>query len=149
LLLVAVIGVWGVVGYKIIIGLSPEDITAVQQDNYEMTFIPKAKVEVDTFSIQILDRDPFLGTLIRKKNNISNNSNVLANKIALDSLPRISYNGMVKNQNASNQVFVINIDNNQYLLKKGQMAESVKLIVGNNQEIIVRVNNKNYTIKRY
>jgi len=40
LLLAAVLGIWGTIGYRIISGASPT-ISEVKQDNFDMVFNPK------------------------------------------------------------------------------------------------------------
>ena len=148
MLLIAVISIWGIIGYKIINGLSPDEPQANIQE-FEATFKPEAINKVKSFSIQKVERDPFLGTLA--SNNKKKKASTLKPNMqkAIKNSPLITYAGLVKKQDASNQVFVVNINNNQYLLKKGQIADSVKLIRGNTKEIVVSYNNKLQTIKRY
>ena len=63
LLLATVLIVWGVIALKINTGLQPiDDFKAVEPQN--QSFRPVV-LKVDTFSIQKVDRDPFLGTLYR------------------------------------------------------------------------------------
>jgi len=145
LLLAAVLGVWGIIGYKIVNGLSP-DISEITEQEFTTTFKPKANTEAEKFFIQNTERDPFLGTLVNKRKSLSTSK---TNKQkSLENLPVITYGGLVKKQNTSDQVFVININNKQYLLKKNQVVDSVTLIRGNAKEIVVRYNNKSQTIKR-
>lgn len=149
LLLAAVIGIWGVIGFKIVNGLSSDDISEVRQENFDVTFKPKVYTKIDTFSIQTLNRDPFLGMLSKRGRNRVDAPSSKSNHSPIEHKLDISYSGLVKKQNTSSQVFVVNINKNQYLLKKGQITDSVKLISGNDQEILVRVNNNNYKIKRH
>jgi hypothetical protein len=146
LLLAAVLGIWGAIGYRIISGVSPT-ISEVKQDNFDMVFNPKSNTEVDTFSIQSLERDPFLETLSDTKE-----AKKLSTKKPLepviDYMPSVTYSGLVKKQSTSNQVFVVTINNNQFLLKKGQIADSVTLVKGNDKEIVIRYHKKNQIIKR-
>jgi hypothetical protein len=145
-LLAVVLGIWGTIGYKIINGIS-SDAPPLALQEFDNTFKPKSVVEAEAFSIQHIERDPFLGTLTSTKKKkttvISNNApkpNV-TNKI-------ITYSGLIQKQTTTDQVFVINIDNNQYLLKKGQTADDIKLVRGNAKQIVIRYNNKLQTIKR-
>ncbi len=144
MLLAAVLGVWGIIGYKIISGVSPT-ISEVKQENFDKSFNPKVNTEVDTFSIQSLERDPFLGTLSRKQKTSS--SSITQSKNSLINA-KITYRGLVKKQSTSDKIYVVNINDHQYLLKIGQIADSVQLIKGNEKEIIIRYQNKNQTIKR-
>lgn len=146
LLLAVVLCVWGTIGYKLINGISP-DIAKVNEENFDFSFNPKTNTEIDTFSIKTVERDPFLGTLSRKKNN-RNASTKSSKKVIKDNSQVITYGGLVKKQNSSDYVYIVNINKNQYLLKKGQTADSVKLIKGKEKEITIRYRNKNKTIKR-
>lgn len=146
ILLAVVLGIWGTIGYKIINGIS-SDVPQLASQEFDNTFKPKSVVEAETFSIQHIERDPFLGTLTstkKKKPRVIFNSTQklnMTNKI-------ITYSGLIQKQSTTDQVFVINIDNNQYLLKKGQTADGIKLVRGNAKQIVVRYNNKLQTIKR-
>ena len=56
MLLAAVLGIWGVVGYKIISTINPSESEIVTQ-NFDMAFSPNINTQVDTFSIQKVYRD--------------------------------------------------------------------------------------------
>ena len=142
----AVLGIWGTVGYKIINGLNSDELVA-SEEIQNVKFTPKTIAEADTFFIHDVDRDPFLGTLAKKKTNNNTKSSI---KVVQPQTPSIaiSYGGMIKKQKTKDQVFVVNINNKQYLLKKGQVVDSVKLVRGNAKEIIINYNKKSQTIKR-
>jgi len=145
--LVVVLGIWGTIGYKLINGMSP-DTAEVNQENFDVKFNPKTNTEIDTFSIKTIERDPFLGTLSNNRKKGKSVSNRKASKKVPENQALVTYGGLIKKQNSSERVFVININNNQYLLKKGQIADSVKLVNGNEKTITIRYRNKNRTIKR-
>lgn len=147
ILLAAVLGVWGTIAYKIVNGLSPEDTKQTAQ-TFDVSFQPKTKVTVDTFSIQNVERDPFLGTLSTSKTNNKPKTTKNSNQIVTKNQPKITYAGLVKKQTTADKVFVVNINNQQYLLKQGQSADSVKLLRGNTKEITIRYNNQTKTITR-
>jgi hypothetical protein len=146
LLLAAVLGIWGTIGYRVLSGVNPT-ISEVKQDDFDMVFNPKSNTEVETFSIQNLERDPFLGTLSDTKKGKSLSAKKPLEPV-IDYRPSITYSGLVKKQSTSNQVFVVTINNNQFLLKKGQIADSVTLVKGNDKEIVIRYHKKNQIIKR-
>lgn len=147
ILLVAVLGIWGTIGYKIINGLNPKQPLRPTQ-NIDVSFNPEKHIKQDTFSITEVDRDPFLGTLSRVKAKTTAKSSLNQTQKKTNYQPVITYSGLVKKQNASDQVFVVNINNNQYLLKKGQIADSVKLLKGNSKTITVSYKKKSLTINR-
>lgn len=115
---------------------------AIQQ-NLNIEFSPKTTKTIDTFSIQNTKRDPFLGTLAHNKK-ITKNDNLNST----EDQQEILYKGLVKKQNTSDQIFVVNIEDSQYLLKSGQTINNVKLVSGNAKSIKVFHNNKYLTIKR-
>lgn len=142
-LLAIVICIWGYIGYKILSKLNPE-LPEVANENEIVSFTPKKNVEIDTFSIQTVDRDPFLGTLSFK--NTKKTRSKSSNGKKAPPTRSISYKGLIKKQQSKEQIFVIDIDNKQYLLKQSQTVDSVKLIRGNAKSIVVRFNNKTQTI---
>lgn len=139
--MVAVLGIWGVFGYKIIATLTPVQLEVVVPQS-SISFKPKPTIENETFFIEPVLRDPFLGT-IKNKSLPTVKTNT---KAAPLEWPRIIYGGMVKKQNTNDQIFVLNISENQYLLKKGQRVNEVTLVRGNSKEIVVRYKNQPRTI---
>ncbi|WP_461598680.1 hypothetical protein [Winogradskyella sp.] len=145
LLLVAVLGIWGTIAYKIVNGLSPDEVEVTAQ-NFDVSFNPKQPKQIDTFTIKDIERDPFLGTLSSKKRaSISTTKDASVKTDVV--MPTITYGGLIQKQGSNSKVFVVNIDNRQYLLKRGQTVNDVKLLNGNNSSITIRFNGKNHTVK--
>ncbi len=144
ILLALVLGIWGTIGYKIITGLNPDAPEQVE-DEINVSFTPEEIKKTDTFSIQTTERDPFLGTLTRS-NKPRTNTTKTPKPIKEESVPQITYQGLVKKQNSSQQVFVVTVNGKQHLLKRGQSVDDVKLIKGNAKEIVVLNNHKQQTI---
>ena len=144
LLIAAVLGIWGAIGYQVISGLNPNE-TEAKQDSFDVAFNPKTNKSIDTFSIQTVDRDPFLGTLTRKVSTTKRKGTLKQTIKDTTWLP-ITYNGLVKRQNSTQLVFVINISGTQHLLKKGQTINEVTLVRGTEKQIVVKYNNKQKTI---
>ncbi|MFD0963846.1 hypothetical protein [Pseudofulvibacter geojedonensis] len=139
LLLVVVLGLWGTIGYKIISALNPEE-SEVLVENISVDFSPE-KTKIDTFSITQVKRDPFLGKLsqsINKTNQFGNKNS--KNNESVTPWPQIQYQGIVKKQGGSSKIFIITINQQQYLLKKNQEVERVKLIKGTSKEVYLRFN---------
>jgi hypothetical protein len=143
LLLATVLAIWGVIGFKITNGLSPNKIS-VENDNLDVDFTPKTIALNETFEISNVERDPFLGTLVSTRKSKPKRSQA-KKKVEIES-PKINYLGLVKSQNSTEPIFVVNIDNNQQLLKRGQEVDGVKLIKGDTKRIIISWNNKYQTI---
>jgi hypothetical protein len=62
-------------------------------------------------------------------------------------MPAITFGGLIQKQGSNSKVFVVNINNRQYLLKRGQTVNDVKLINGDKESITIRFNEKNHNIK--
>ncbi len=146
-LLASVLAIWGTITYKIINGLNPDtpEITATE---FNQTFNPKPPTSIDTFTIKDIDRDPFLGTLSKKETKKLSNSKIQSYSNGIKNFPIVVFNGVVKKQNAKEQIFVLSINNKQQLMKRGQVIDSVTLVKGNKSEIVIRYHQKLQTIKR-
>lgn len=145
LLLFAVLGIWGTIAFKAIAGLRPNAPLAKEVGSANV-FKPKENLEMDTFSIRKVERDPFLGSF-----NTSNKKRTKAKKSIkkkVKKAPSIQFIGLIKNQKADKEIFIVKIKQEQYLLKLGETVEGVKLISGNPKNIIVSCENIKHTIPR-
>jgi hypothetical protein len=145
LLLVAVLGIWGTIAYKIVNSLSPDEVEVTPQ-NFDVSFNPKQPKQTDTFSIKDTERDPFLGTLSSNKQTSRSVPKSTSAKTDV-AMPAITFGGLIQKQGSNSKVFVVNINNRQYLLKRGQTVNDVKLINGDKESITIRFNGKNHNIK--
>lgn len=141
-LLVVVLAIWGIVGYKIASTLNPDPPKIVKKE-FDISFNPKTNMVSDTFSIKTVERDPFLGTLLVKKEPLLKRQTTLKAEWV-----SISYHGIITQQQSKNKVFVVSIEKEQSLIKIGQSIKGVKLVRGNNREIVVAYKNSTKTIKK-
>ena len=132
LLLVLVIAVWGTVAYRIVAALNPE-LPEIKQQDFAVNSNYKVETKIDTFSITKVNRDPFLGTYEKKKPKKS-----AVKKKTVNWKP-IQYQGIVKK--GKNRMFIISINGNQHLLKKGQTKDSITLVYGNVKTVKMRYKN--------
>tara|TARA_Y100000815_G_C13203983_1_gene447868 strand:+ start:381 stop:839 length:459 start_codon:yes stop_codon:yes gene_type:complete len=144
LLLVLVLAVWGTVAYKIISALNPE-LPQIKQYDFATNTNYRIDTKIDTFSIETVNRDPFLGTVLVKEKKPK--KTVKAKPIQW--LP-VEYQGIVNGTNGKNQIFIISINGNQKLLKKGQTQDSVTLVYGNSKLVKMRYKNqlKSFPLKK-
>ena len=145
LLIAAVLGIWGTIAYKIISGVSGSENAPALQD-HGVAFTPKAAAVRDTFSIQLTERDPFLGSLATQEKKHHRPKASKPVRITKED-PVVSFEGTVKKQGGSNQVYVVTIDGEQVLLKKGQTLNGVTLVSGTSKRIKVRFNDKTQALK--
>jgi len=144
LLITAVLIVWGLIAVKINSALQSKELLEVETVQNQ-TFVPITPIEMDSFSIQKIDRDPFLGTFSKPPKKIKRPLRPPPKPM---SLKQITYAGIVQKTHSKTPVFVVNINNRQYIIKKGQTVDSVTLVRGNSSEIVVRYNRQLQTIKR-
>jgi len=132
-LLALVVAIWGTVGYKIWSGLNPElpeDIPLQLTTNFK----PNVSTIVDTFSIEPLERDPFLGKIISKETNVKVSNPI---KKSEDVYIPILYHGMIAKENSRDKLYIISIENQQHFIKVGQTVNGIKLLKATNDEIRV------------
>ncbi|GMN06265.1 hypothetical protein MTsPCn5_16540 [Croceitalea sp. MTPC5] len=123
--------IWGIIGVKIFSALSPNE-----QENApmkEVTFTKVTTLKRDTFSIVADYRDPFLGTLPKKK---SLKKPIIKKKEVQKR--NVTYTGSIIDNNSKNSVFFIAIEGEQVLLKNGQTHEGVTLLKGTAKSIRIR-----------
>jgi hypothetical protein len=142
LLLALVIVVWSTIIYKVITGLNPE-LPELQTQQALVVNDFKISTKTDTFSIKILDRDPFLGTLTKKRV-----VTTVLNKTKPLQWHPVDYLGTIKNNNQKEQIFIVTIDGKQRLLKKGQTMDSIRLVYGNKNRVVLSYKNSQKAIKR-
>jgi len=145
LLIAAALGIWGTIGYQVINGINP-NAPEVIQENVAIAFNPKTAIVRDTFSIQSVERDPFLGTLTSKRN--QKKPRPINKKVEDTSWMDITYQGLVRQKNSEYKVFVVTLNGEQHLLKKGQKVNNYTLLNGNNSEVLIRYNNIKKTIAK-
>lgn len=145
LLIVVVLGIWGTIGYKILSAVHPDESNQ-SIASLDTSFQPKIAAQKDTFSIQQTNRDPFLGTLTKKHVTPIKKQTAKSATNKNTPEPIITYQGLVKKQNSSSQIFTLSINNQQYLFNKGQTIDEVTLVKGNAKEVVVRYNGKLKTI---
>lgn len=138
-------GLWGTIGFKLVQRFAPNSVET-NQPKIDSSFKPESLSQLKQFSVSSVDRDPFLGTLKQKKKRTPSKKNVP--KPVFDYNLNVIYSGIIKKQHSNNQIFILTINGKQHLLKRGQTADSLKLIKGDNNKIVVRYNGVPKIIKR-
>ena len=147
LLLFTALGIWGTLAFKAIAGLKPN--TQATKEEVSANFIkPTLNQDLDTFSIQKVERDPFLGGFVkaRKKKKLEPGKKTVLPKEQFN--PAISYLGLIKNNKSRDEIFIIKIDGVQYLMKEGENVNGIKLIKGGYQDIKMKYKKRTLTIPK-
>lgn len=137
LLLVLVIGIWGVVGFRLVKAINPSN----ELENTAMDvqkFVPTEIKERKKFDIVANYRDPFLGTFETPKPK----PKVKAIKREVEQKPKknISYTGFISGADAKNSIFFVTIDGTQHMMEINGTVQEVKLLQGSKDYIRVRHN---------
>lgn len=132
LLLVAVLAIWGILGFRIIATLGPSDEvqTPIKTATLEQPLTLKIR---DTFSINANYRDPFLGTLPKTKKK----SKTPKKKPPKAPKRSIAYHGSVAQNGAKSRLFFVWIDDQQHIFEKGKSVDGVTLVWGTKERIKV------------
>lgn len=143
ILLLLVVAIWGTIGYEIISALNPE-LPEVKSQNSLANIDYKVNTVIDTFSIETVNRDPFLGTLLKKPI-----TKTIKKKKSIQ-WKKITYQGTIKQNKTKQQIFIVTINGSQYLLKKGQIKDSITLAYGNDKSVTMRYKNqlKSFSLKK-
>ncbi|MCF6347007.1 MAG: hypothetical protein L3J20_01745 [Flavobacteriaceae bacterium] len=137
ILLTAVLLVWSILGYRIFSTVNPnkEKRQTVIASN---SFKPQLVKESETFTINTDYRDPFLDKLSKKKVVKAKKVIRTTRKTPKTPFPAIIYKGLVSSKRKQQQVFLINIDGQQYFFKKNNTHKEVKLLRGSNKQVVLR-----------
>lgn len=133
ILLAIVCIIWIGIAIEIITAFSPENETT-SVVNIPISNRKIQEIEKEIFSIQTVDRDPFLGTLRKKKIP----KKVQKKKIKPQKTvkwPNVKYKGTITDKNNKIAVFLIEINGSVQLMKKGNIQSELTLIKGNTSSI--------------
>jgi len=147
-LVVALVLIWGIIGHRIYKGLQPDEKIMVLNDTSSY-LIPKNNVVLDTFSIHLNYKDPFLKNqrkkvVQKKKRAVKSTKNIVPVQF-----PSIQYTGLISPKSANElPVYLISIKGKAYLFKIGQTNETVTLLRGDSKEIEIRFKEASKVIKK-
>ncbi len=141
-LLGLVLIIWGLIGYKVVKALSPEE--EPMPELKPVVFSPQPTTKKDTFSLMADYRDPFLGTLPKTERK------PIKKQVAKQPVQKrnIVYSGSVSQPNSGNSMFFVSIDGQQHIMSPKEEEDGVKLLSGNGENIKVRYNGITETISR-
>lgn len=131
-----VIVIWGFLIYKIVDAFSSENIDIAKTK--KTSFKPPKKVQKDTFSLVPIETDPFLGTVYAKSKPTSQNINYTRKPKDEKEWPSIGYFGIVADNRSSSSVYIVSINGQQFLVKKGDTLQKLKIIKGSEENISIR-----------
>lgn len=153
LLVFSVLGIWGVILFRIYLSVSDKDNTVLPSEST----LPLRKADVpklypDTFKLLMNYQDPFTGTHAIKKDT----SNINSRKVPLTNMPsppeinpalQMKYLGYVRDRREKNSVAIISYNGKEKMMKKGDTIGGVTLTAIQKQGVMMRFKGKMITIK--
>lgn len=118
-----VVLIWGLVIWRVVGAFSEESVPFPQSSGIQNK--PIEIIKRDTFSLVSVERDPFLDIPLNKENVPIKTGKVVKPEVIW---PSITYLGQVSDTKISSRVYVIKINEQQYILGPGGEAEGVKLL---------------------
>ena len=143
LLLACVLVIWGLLGFKVIKAVAPNDspITTAKQT---VPFTPRGIVKKDTFSIVANYRDPFLGTYPKKAITVKKPFKKKTDVPDKD----IAYTGYIRDEKSDKTLYFVTIQDQQYMMSPGEEQAEVTLIKGNATQILISYGGIRKTIQK-
>lgn len=136
-LLVAVLIVWGAIGYQIFMRLQPNaDTTAIE---IQRTFTPQKYTEKEFYTIKEPYRDPFLGKFPATK--VIRTKKVKKLTVVF---PSIVYNGIISGN--TSQSYILTINGRQELFKLKETLNEVTLLKATVEEVMISYKGNKKTI---
>ncbi|MEM6540789.1 MAG: hypothetical protein AAF634_06480 [Bacteroidota bacterium] len=143
ILLVAVLIIWGFLGYRILGAINPSEKPAVKQDLVGRPYQIALKKR-DTFSVHADYRDPFLGTWPDGKKKTLRKKALAAKKETPQR--NIVYSGSLAENGSDQRLFFVTIEGNQQIMAKNEVVQGVKLVNGTSESIKVQYGGRMETI---
>ena len=136
-LLVAVLIVWGAIGYQIFMRLQPNaGTTAIE---IQRTFTPQKYTEKEFYTIKEPYRDPFLGKFPATK--VIRTKKVKKLTVVF---PGIVYNGIISGN--TSQSYILTINGRQELFKLKETLNEVTLLKATVEEVMISYKGNKKTI---
>lgn len=148
ILLTVVILVWGLIGFRIYKAVKPA-IPKIKTSDKIASFKPINVIKNDTFSLKSDYRDPFLGTFAIKKRTqktTKKKTKLKPEKITKIIFPKIRFKGIIAPKNNNAKRFIIKINANKVLFKLLETHQEIKLLKGDDKEVVVLYKGEQKTI---
>lgn len=144
LLLALVLGIWGVLGFKVVNGLGTDE-PAQEQIRLDKPYVAKTIEKRQPILIAANYRDPFLGTPPKSQKT----KKTTKKKVVKPKPPKknIGYSGSVAQNGTKNRMFFVTISGQQHIMEKNQKINEVTLVWGNQESIKVKYPGHTETIK--
>jgi len=135
----AVIIIWGFVIFELFYYKNKK--SAPTQNMVVEKYRSPAIQKKETFELLPTESDPFLGTVYIKKTEPKVRSISKIKKKPIK-WPKISYNGLVSDNNSNAKIFVVDINGVQYLMEVGEKIQDITVIKASEATISLKYKNE-------
>jgi hypothetical protein len=148
ILLPLVLLIWAAVMYQFFSFSSPDDTTLTSSNDFKLK--PFEIKKRDSVAINVNYRDPFLGKLFVVQNSNSSalkkKTNIKKAKVVVEVpelvWPKTQYKGIVSDTKDKIKVYMLIIDGQTFLMKKGETQKGVFLKEGDRESIYIQYKGK-------
>lgn len=130
-LIIAVVVIWGLIGYKLVVGDFDEAIITA---SIPMDKNIAGELEIESYQLLNNYRDPFQAQRVNysgKSNGVEKNSNrkILGQKKS-ESLawPPITFGGLIKRKNSKEKVALLKVNASDHLMRMNEEVEGIKVL---------------------
>lgn len=136
ILLPLVLLIWGTVMYQFFSFSATEEEVIVPTN--EISLKPIKAIKRDTFSINTNYRDPFLGKVYTVKNDTVPKKMKAVKVVEPLVWPNIQYKGIVSDTKDKIKIYMLVINNQTFLMKKGETQNEIYLKDGDRESVYVK-----------
>lgn len=154
LLIIVVVGIWGVIFFRLVSSMSGED-DYIGRSDIRVKINAKDFQEIKPYILIAKYRDPFLGRTFHEegKGVISQRKNIPI--VKKETIPAveidwsfIKYLGLINNSKINKKVGLISINNDEYMISDGDVIKEVKCIKTYKDSICISYQGKIKCLKR-
>ncbi|TSE06680.1 hypothetical protein [Aquimarina algiphila] len=135
--------IWGAIIVQVVDAFSDDDPVSLGTTSVDIK--PLKTKEREKFTLGIVERDPFLGTLYQPKKKESKPRSRVK-KVDLV-WPSIRYKGVVSGQNSAKAIYLIEINGTDQLMNLRQTIDGITLQRGKSSSVLLRYKGKTKDFK--
>ena len=142
ILLIAVLVIWGIIGYQIYIRLNPP-APELNIAKLNTNFVRQQTIQSSFYELKTSYRDPFLGGFPKKKRIVKKKKVIPKAKPTIP-FPNVVYNGIIEGN--SSTAYILTINGRQEIVKLGQEVQKITLTKATKKEVVVQFEGISKTI---
>ncbi len=149
-LLVLVILIYGTIAVRFLLWDDSPEVVGMLSSAQNTSFQASPVQNIKSFAIANDYRDPFLGTISIKNRSATKSTTTPRRSQSETKIkwPSVLYKGLVSDSKNGTKVFAVSINNEEYIIRKGQQVREITLIKGNKEQIIITYQGAQKTVQQ-